>query len=387
MLRPDQIAKIRQKEAEISDALKRDPLTDYYEGYFFVTLNTRNESPILSSIVGRIGGAGVDAPHCAYTELGQKVREVIGTIHNYHPSVKMIDSEVMPEHIHMLLLLLPGNTKHLGRIMSGFMSGCTHAYWDTLGIEWRRDKLGADALSKPDRDRDHTRSFRGPALFTRGYNDVEPITPEQVQIKIEYIHKQAERRLLKREYIDRFTIYRHQRSRNWSADVALRAIAADPFFARNAQACDNAQQKVLACLNDGIDYLGNKALLASDRKLPLICHRADKALFDKQKQAVLDAARSGCVIVSAFISPAEREILGQLLLEQLPVIDIMDNGFAERYKPSGAAFYACGEKRLVQLSCWIYKYQKAGVVSREACLVMNELARIICKQPDDWWKR
>lgn len=387
MLRPEQIAKILKKDSETPDALKRDPLTDYYRGYFFVTLNTRNESPILSHIAGHIGGTGADAPHCEYTELGRKVKEVVDSIHSFHPTVTVIDAEVMPEHLHILLYLSPGNTKHLGRIMSGFMSGCTHAYWDTLGIEWRRDRLNADALAKPDRDRDHTRSYRGLALFTRGYNDVEPVTPEQVQIKIEYIRKQAEKRLIKRENNDRFAIYRHQHSRNWSAEVALSAIAADTFFARNDAARTTAQQKVLARLNDGIDYLGNRTWLASDRKLPLICHRADKALFDRQKQAVLEAARAGCVIVSAFISPAERDIRDLLLMEQLPVIDIMDNGFSDRYKPTGTAFYACGENRLVQLSCWTYQYQKDSAISREACLVMNELARVICKQPDDWWKK
>lgn len=389
MLRPDQIAKIRKKEAEMPDALKRDPLTDYYGGYFFVTLNTRNESPILSHIAGHIGGTGADAPHCEYTELGRKVKEVWERNPKFYPGVEVIACEVMPEHFHGLLRLKEGNKQHLGRIMSGFMSGCTHAYWDTLGIDWKAGRFFEDARASEwmDRDRDHTRSYRGPALFTRGYNDVEPVTPEQVQIKIEYIRKQAEKRLIKRENNDRFAIFRHQHSRNWSAEVALRAIAADPFFARNDAARTTAQQKVLARLNDGIDYLGNRAWLASDRKLPLICHRADRMLFDRQKQAVLEAARAGCVIVSAFISPAERDIRDQLLMEQLPVIDIMDNGFSDRYKPTGTAFYACGENRLVQLSCWTYQYLKDSAISREACLVMNELARVICKQPDDWWKK
>jgi len=387
MLRPDQIAKILQKEADMPDALKRDPLTNYFEGYFFVTLNTRNEAPILSSISGHVGGEGADAPHCAYTELGQKVKEAWERNPQFYPGVEVIACEVMPEHFHGLLRLNQGNKQHLGRIIHGFMIGCTHAYWLTLGIDRHSMPYVKGVRTSEYNDADHTRSFRGPALFVRGYNDVEPITPEQVQIKIEYIRKQAEKRLIKREHNDRFTIYRHQHSRNWTADVALRAIASDPFFARNAQACAIAQQKVLASLNDGIDYLGNREWLASEKKLPLICHRADKALFDKQKQAVLEAARSGYVIVSAFISPGEREIRKQLLMEQLPVIDIMDNGFAERYKPTGTAFYACGENRLVQLSCWTYQYQKDNTISRETCLVMNELARVISKQPDEWWKR
>ena len=55
----------------------------------------------------------------------------------------------MPEHLHALLHLLPDNKGHLGRIINGLMIGCTHAYWDTLGIQWRemREQIN-DALKR-----------------------------------------------------------------------------------------------------------------------------------------------------------------------------------------------------------------------------------------------
>ena len=74
------------------------------------------------------------------------------------------------------------------------------------------------------------------------------------------------------------------------------------------------------------------------------------------------------------------------MVELLPFIEIMDNGFADRYKPTGKAFYACAENRLLQISCWRYEYRKDAIVSREMCLVMNELARVITQRNDDWWK-
>jgi len=411
---PEQIAKIRQKEAALSDAHHRDPLTNYYEGYFFVTLNTREESPILSTVVGRPGVQtdSPDYPRCVYTELGKGVIESWNRMPTICKTVSLGPCEAMPDHFHGLLHLLPGNKRHLGSLISGFMAGCTHAYWDILGIDWRssRDENGAYAQVEPDRDADHTYSFRGPALFTRGYNDVEPITPEQVQIKIEYIRTQAERRLIKRLGHDRFRIYRNQRSKNWHTAAALAAIVSDRFFSRNEAAVNEAWDKAKARLHTEqnpknaqggqnyassaekaqlpllLDYLGNKQFMASDKKLPLICHRADAHLFEKQWEAVLDAARRGYVIVSAFISPKEREIREQLLTELLPFIEIMDNGFSDRYKPSGKAFYACAENRMVQISPWNYLYQKESSISREMCLLMNELARVIAKEDDTWWK-
>lgn len=134
-----------------------------------------------------------------------------------------------------------------------------------------------------------------------------------------------------------------------------------------------------------LDYLGNGKLLASPKKLPLICHRADASRFDVQRNAVIEAARNGHIIVSAFISPREREIRDLLMREFLPFIEIMDNGFAERYKPTGKAFYACAENRLVQISCWTHLYQRDTSISRAQCLVMNELARVICKRDEYWW--
>ena len=75
-LTPEQIAIIRKKEAAKPDVLKRDNLTNYREGYFFITLNTRNESPILSTIEGEVGmpAGSPNAPHCKYTPLGAKVK-------------------------------------------------------------------------------------------------------------------------------------------------------------------------------------------------------------------------------------------------------------------------------------------------------------------------
>ena len=127
--------------------------------------------------------------------------------------------------------------------------------------------------------------------------------------------------------------------------------------------------------------------MAAPRKLPLICHRADAHRFEEQKAAVLSAARDNWVIVSAFISQKERDIKQQLMVEQLPFIEIMDNGFSDKYKGTGKAFYALAENRLCQISPWVYEYQKDGtMVSREMCLVMNELARMISGREDDWWK-
>ena len=399
-----QKAKVREKEDALPDALKQDSLTDYREGFFFVTLNTRDSSPILSTVIGRLdvedGNSG--APRCLYSSLGEKVMECWKRIPEFYPMVKVLGAEVMPEHFNGLLYIQGGGEVHLGQIIRGFMIGCTHAYWDTLGIEWR---VAPGVVTTDYRDIDHTHSFRGPALFVRGYNDVEALTPEQVEIKIQYLRGQARKRLIKGWLHDRFKVHRNCNSGGWTDDALRQGLLADWFLARDSKKLDIALQIINTRINRTpslsnpststlsnplpkpvLDFIGNKELLAAERKLPLICHRADAAFFEQQKESVLAEARKGAVIVSAFISPKEREILKILLSEQLPVIEIMDNGFSNRYKPVGTAFYACGENRLVQISPWNYVFQKDVKVTREMCMIMNQLSRVITKEKDDWWK-
>ncbi|MCF0219252.1 MAG: hypothetical protein HUK14_05675 [Muribaculaceae bacterium] len=396
---------IDRKEAALDDALRRQPLKDYFEGWYHVTLNTRGEAPTCGYVVGDAEAAdgSADAPRVVLTEVGKGVDNVWKSVHDFHPCATVEAWVVMPEHTHALIRMqqLPGcKREHLGQVINGFMIACTHAYWDALGIDWRnmpdRDeggRKGADGRGAPRKYTDalHMRSFRGPALFVRGYNDVEALTPEQVEIKRQYIRNNPRKRLIAQSRPDRFRINRNCRSTGWTMERTMDAIAADRWIGRYPEKCRRLQENIRARLNPGmtIDYLGNRDLLAAERKVSLICHRDDLPLFEQQKQAVLQAAREGAVVVSAFISPRERDIMKQLMAEQLPFVQLMDNGFADRYRPAGKAFYSVAENRHVQLSCWTYSYQPADAgkpLSREMCLVMNELARLISGVDDRWWQ-
>ena len=396
---------IRLKDAALDDALKRDPLKDYFEGWYHVTLNTRDEAPTCGYVVGDVECAdgSENAPRVVLSEVGRGVDAVWKSVHDYHPCATVDTWIVMPEHTHALIHLqqVPGiKREHLGTVLNGFMIGCTHAYWDALGIDWRnmpdrdegsRKDEGGRGAPRKYTDWAHMRSFRGPALFVRGYNDVEAITPEEVEIKREYIRNNPRKRLMMRSKPDRFRINRNCHSANWTMERAMAAIAADKWIGRNPAQCKQLQADMMTRMKPGmgIDYIGNRELLAAERKVSLICHRNDLPLFEAQKQSVLKAAREGAVVVSAFISPRERDIMKQLMVERLPLVQLMDNGFSDRYHPWGKAFYSVAENRHVQLSCWTHQYQatdEGKQISREMCVVMNELVRIISGVDDWWWK-
>ena len=456
-LTPEQIAKIRKKEAETPDALKRNPLNDYTEGWFHVTLNTRGEAPVLGCLAGDPAAEDgtPNAPRCVLTELGRKVEESWKNIPYYYPEVEIDAFIVMPEHVHGLLHLKSTNKIHLGQIIRGFMIGCTHGYWDTLGIAWGPNEQKSGGISRISTDRDHTRSFRGPSLFVRGYNDVEAVNDEEIDIKQHYIRNNPRKHQIQHGKADFFRVRRNMKSTNWTPERIMHGLCADRFIAadrtkqveawrqitvkgiRNSRGKNSATLKFMQipeniALTESIttsgtlatsetfrtfsfrpviDLVGNMELLKRPL-FPLVCHRADAHLFEKQKDAVLKVAREQRgVIVTACVSPKEREIVKTLQQELLPVIEIMDNGFNDRYKPTGRNFYAVAEQRRLEVAPWEYEYRRREMrpakddqgnnvldangqpemeevpdISREMCMVMNELVRMIAKKEDDWWK-
>lgn len=427
MLTSEQTEQIRIKEQQMPDALRRTSDIDYTEGYFFVTLNVHDRLPILGSMTGRylpdtkqVLDAGV-----RLTAIGEAVMRCWLDIPSFHPQVELLDAQVMPEHFHGLLYLKKNDTSsktrngipskkhhHLGNIINGFMVGCTHAYWDILGIEWRTMTGKNDAGHHGSwTDWQHKGSLRGPSLFAAGYNETTPITTEEVATKIAYIHDNPARRLIKGAMRDCFTIYRDQRSANWTEARIKQGLRWDYLLRTNLDLLDTTYQQIcprlssangrqslspaVSAIPNGIpstpsftlSYLGPRELLLSPRKLPLVYHRADEPERERQIAAVLREARAGAVIVSAFISQRERDIRDLLLQEGWPVIEILDNGMSTAYKPWGKAFYYCAEGRLLQITPWTYLYQKDATVTRPMCMVMNELARLISGCEDDWWKR
>lgn len=393
-LSDNQVKQIEEKIAQTPDALKRDTSINYTEGYFFVTFNIRNRLPLLGQIDGYYNPSTkeVTNPGVRLTELGEAVLSCWNQIPSFYPNVQLIEAQVMPEHFHGLLFMKAGGKIHLGTIIKGMMVGCTHRYWDILGINWRTmvgvndgkaDKHWTDWL--------HSTSLRGPSLFATGYNEVKPLTENEIAHKIAYIQANPERRLIKGISRDCFTISANHHSPNWTYDRAKLGLMSDQFLASHPDDLEQAwsiiQPRILTHNQQpSLSTVGEQSLLSAPQKLPLICHRNDSDRKEEQASAIIERAQHGSIIVSAFISPYEREIKHQLLSKGLPIIEIMGNGMNPFYKPSGQDFYYTAEGKLLQITCWNYQYQRDDKITRPMCMVMNELVRLITGINEDWWK-
>lgn len=355
--------------AKKPEALKRDAQTDYTTGCFFVTLNVRDHKPLLGTITGHLNHQTQQANdvNVHLSQLGELVRQTWQTIPEYHPNVHIIDSVVMPEHFHGLLRLEHIDGVTLSSIIRGFKLGCNHAYRELCAID-------------------------SATLFSSGFNETIPITPDEIETKKQYIHDNPHRRFIKDHFRDCFTICRNQHSPNWTTERIIQGICKDKFLAQEdalQTTLENLQPRLLRDESGHLtlDYIGSQKLLSYPNKLSLICHRADAEHFAEQSEVVLRAAKDGAVIVSPFISRCERELLNQLIEIGSPIIEIVDNGFGKTYKPWGNSFYACAESKLLQITCWNYLYQRDATVTRPMCMVMNELARLISGVEDGWWKK
>lgn len=119
---------------------------------------------------------------------------------------------------------------------------------------------------------------------------------------------------------------------------------------------------------------GNPFLLRCPFKEQVVVHRADTAeVRAARREMWLYTAAGGGVLVSPFISPAEKDIRREADEAGGRFILITNESMGERYKPSGRDFELCEEGRMLIVSADI-----DGDLSRAACLRMNSLAEDIC---------
>lgn len=123
---------------------------------------------------------------------------------------------------------------------------------------------------------------------------------------------------------------------------------------------------------------GNFQLLDRPFKEQVVVHRADTpAVRQRHRQEWLYAAANGGVLVSPFISPAEKEARREAEEADGRFILITNEPMGERYKPSGHEFELCETGRLLIISTG-----RPGPLSRQTCLDMNALgAEIVATAP------
>ena len=350
--------------------------------------------------------AAADAPRVVLSPLGEAIRDrEIAKISAVYPMVEVWKLCIMPDHLHIIVRVkekLPEG-KHLGHVVSGFMTGCTRAWWalveegkmppfgkpkgtegsalgaggsasplgasvppgsvspgpgSALGAGGSASPLGASvpagsasplgASVPPGSPAGGASAAPRPSLFEKGYNDKILLRPGQLDNWKRYLDDNPRRLAIKRQCPDYFTIMQHITIGEWSCQM-----------------------------------VGNRFLLTVPDRAAVIVHHADSDQeFAQKKARWLALGEMGGVLVSAAIATREKEVMREAMDRGYRLILLRENGFPPLYKPAGESFMACSEGRLLQISPWEYHMQRK-TISREQCLILNRLAEEIAGENYD----
>ena len=183
------------------------------------------------------------------------------------------------------------------------------------------------------------------ALFNPGFNDKILFHEGQLQNWIEYLHDNPRRLWLKVHYPDRLRkIYDFIVGKRGHRYTAV----GNTFFVRYP---DLAQVR---------------------------CHRnLTEAEIQKEVSHYLSLARQGIVLVSPFISPAEKAVYDACYKEKLRMIHIVNRGLDGQFVyPTGRDLQGCVEGFLLVLAPYTeYSDEtREARISRAQCLNMNDYA-------------
>lgn len=179
-------------------------------------------------------------------------------------------------------------------------------------------------------------------LFEEGYNDKVLLHEGQLDNWKAYLDDNPRRLLLKRQKPELFTVLT-------GMEVA----------------------------GEQCQVVGNRFLLDIPDKMAVIVHRRYTDVENARlREEWLACGERGGVLVSAAISPKEKEVLREAMNRGYNIILLKENGFPKLYKPVGEAFDACAAGLLLQISPWEF-HMEMKVITRSQCLHLNAMAERI----------
>ena len=330
---------------------------------YLVTVTTLDRRPLL----GTLAGNNPDEANIVPSKIGNKVIDFFLNIEKTTFAktgcrVQVLHFQLMPEHFHGILYVhdqLPANWP-LGQIISGWKGACSRAYW-SLFPSSPSSSLSASpsdssecsassssSLSAPSRD-----SAKLPPLFTPGFNDRILNRKDQLQAWYDYLRDNPRRRWLKAHFPDRFRkIYDFKAGKQGHRYTAI----------------------------------GNTFHITYPERVQVRCHRnLSDAEIQQEVAHYLTLARGGAILVSPFISPAEKAVYDACYSERLNMIKIVNRGMDNKFVfPGGRDLQGCYEGFLLVMAPYADNTESTrdARISRAQCFNMNDfaadLSTIVC---------
>ena len=294
-------------------------------GIYHVTLVVEKHYPLFGQLAG-------DSPENAYVELnsfGKQVLEKLqDTPRQYAEkgyAVKILASQIMPDHVHIAIQALEQLPKSIGMVIRGFKSACTSLY---------KREYATGCPDNGTKGYDEERKERNIMQFSRIFTRTGTIweqRPEHyherilhpnsnISDMIAYIQDNPRRLAMKRTHPDLFKIQEH---------IIYKGME--------------------------IRVMGNRFLLDKPMKEAFHCSRTlEQKEIEVLRNQCLAKAEEGTIFICAAISEGEKLICRSIREHGLPLIIILAEGFPDEksehypyFKPTGVYFEACAEGRLL----------------------------------------
>ena len=384
MTREDTIA-VGMEAHEIQHSMKRrTPWHDYSrKGTYMLTLVVEGRVPLLGEVKGEADAppGSPAAPYVECSALGNAIlREELWKIHHFYPQVEVWKVCIMPDHLHMIVRVNEdmGKRKHLGQVVAGFKGGCSKAAMKLRaqsghsgnGNHERATAPCASPATAPCASpatvpcaSPATVPCASPATAPCASAATVPCASAQVKVTPLFEDGYCDKILLHEGQLDNWKRYLDDNPRR------LLVKRQNPHLFTVLHGMEVAGEQC--------QIVGNRFLLDIPDKMAVIVHRRYTDEENARlREAWLSCGERGGVLVSAAISPKEKEVLREAMNRGYNIILLRENGFPKLYKPAGEAFDACASGLLLQISPWEFHMERK-TITRTQCLHLNAMAERI----------
>ena len=259
------------------------------------------------------------APHIELSPLGIKVKESLERMPQVEPKIELVCYSIMPNHIHFIIAVRGELNRPIGTIIRSFMGATSrslHMLKAEGKIQW--NSAAASIARKA--------STEKPSLWQPGYCIGICHTEQKLHTRIGYVIE-------------------------------------NPFFGILENERHDFMKRTMMLTIKGRRYsgYGNMLLLKEPDRLQVFCHRNHPVTHDpyhltqdfrEEKQAILNAAADGVVIVTPGISPCEADIMWSVLQNGGNVINIQQEEIpiSDKWHPEKERRIYCSQGQMLVLS-------------------------------------
>lgn len=259
------------------------------------------------------------APHIELSPLGIKVKESLERMPQVEPKIELVCYSIMPNHIHFIIAVRGELSRPIGTIIRSFMGATSrslHMLRAEGKIQW--NSAAASIARKA--------STEKPSLWQPGYCIGICHTEQKLHTRIGYVME-------------------------------------NPFFGILETERHDFMKRTMMLTIKGRRYsgYGNMLLLKEPDRLQVFCHRNHPVThepyhltqdFREEKQAILNAAADGVVIVTPGISPGEADIMWSVLQNGGYVINIQQEEIpiSDKWHPEKERRIYCSQGQMLVLS-------------------------------------